>query len=295
MQRQQTTPPKLREDYYTSCMHGLDDIGWDHGFSFSSYGTRLGARVSDPELVESLQTRLPLESQITEEEIVDRLFSVLAIKKTKRGKDLYNLYWDHMLFGKELSYQDMLDKFDAIASLTVAELSDEKLFVHAGVVGWKGKAILIPGKSHSGKTTLVKELVKCGATYFSDEFAVIDEQGYVVAYPKPLSIREPGLHKQKDVAVEDLGGKVGESRLPVGLVVVSQFKKRSKWEPKSLSPGNGLLSLLESTHSAQRAPGRAMQTLQRVVSNARIISSFRGEASNVAPKILVRAKQVTET
>ena len=133
MQHQQTTPPKLREDYYTSCMHGLDDIGWDHGFSFSSYGTRLGARVSEPELLGSLQNRLPLESNITSEPIVDRMFSVLS-KNTKTGEQRFNLYWDHMLFGKELTHADMQYEFEAIASLAAAELSDETLFVHAGAV-----------------------------------------------------------------------------------------------------------------------------------------------------------------
>lgn len=295
MRQNTSTPPKLREDYYTSCMHGLDDIGWDHGFAFTSYGTRLGTRVSDPELLEPLQARLPLKSQITGETIVDRVFSVMAMKKSKIGGHRYNLYWDHMLFGKELTLDDMLDRFDAISSLAVAELSDEKLFVHAGVVEWQGRAILIPGKSHSGKTTLVAELVKQGATYYSDEFAVIDEQGYVAAYPKPLSMREPGLLKQKDVTVEDLGGKAGESRLPVGLVVVSQYKKRARWKPQPLSPGIGLLSLLENTHSAQRAPGRAMQTLQRIVSNARIVNSFRGEARRVAPKVLSEVSQAIES
>ena len=266
-------------------MHGLDDIGWDHGFSFSSYGTRLGARVSEPELLGSLQTRLPLESNITSEPIVDRLFSVLS-KNTKTGEQRFNLYWDHMLFGKELSHEDMLDKFDAIASLAVAELSDEKLFVHAGVVGWKGKAILIPGKSHSGKTTLVKELVKCGATYYSDEFAIIDKQGYVIAYPKPLSVREPGISKQRDVPVEDIGGKIGDKRLPVGLVVVSQYKKMAKWKPTALTPGNGLLAILDNTHSAQRAPERAIEILRKVTESSHILNGNRGEARKVAPMIL---------
>ena len=266
-------------------MHGLDDIGWDHGFSFSSYGTRLGARVSEPELLGSLQTRLPLESNITSEPIVDRLFSVLS-KNTKTGEQRFNLYWDHMLFGKDLNHEDMLDKFDAIASLAVAELSDEKLFVHAGVVGWKGKAILIPGKSHSGKTTLVKELVKCGATYYSDEFAILDEQGYVMAYPKPMSVREPGIVKQRDVPVEDIGGKIGDKRLPVGLVVVSQYKKRAKWKPTALTPGNGLLAILDNTHSAQRAPERALEILRKVTESSRILNGNRGEARKVAPMIL---------
>src|SRR5262245_29166046 len=64
----------------------------------------------------------------------------------------------------------------------VAQRSRAMLFVHAGVVGWRGLAIVIPGRSHSGKSTLVAELVRRGAVYYSDEFAVLDETGRVHPY-----------------------------------------------------------------------------------------------------------------
>src|SRR5262249_31683129 len=61
----------------------------------------------------------------------------------------------------------------------VAQRSREMLFVHAGVVGWRGLAIVVPGRSHTGKSTLIAELVRHGATYWSDEFAVLDDAGRV--------------------------------------------------------------------------------------------------------------------
>lgn len=283
---QHSTPPTLRRDYYTSCMHALDDVGWEYGFSFTAYGVEIGVRFSTPDLVPLIETRTPYATRPSNAVIVDRLFSVLVIINEDSRLNRYNLYWDHMLFGKELTLEEMLDIFNALSSLAIAELSDEKLFVHAGVVEWQGRAILIPGRSHSGKSSLVAELVKCGATYFSDEFAVIDMQGQVTAYPKPLSIRNPGEHMQKPVLVEEIGGKIGDSCLTAGLVVISQYSKNSEWMPQSLSPGVGLLSLLENTHSARRTPERALQTLGHVASNALFITSLRGEASVAAPKIL---------
>ena len=56
----------------------------------------------------------------------------------------------------------------------LAEVAVEKLFLHAGAVAWGGRAILFPGRSHTGKSTLVRTLVSAGATYLSDEFAVLD-------------------------------------------------------------------------------------------------------------------------
>ena len=80
----------------------------------------------------------------------------------------------------------LLTAFNKHAELLTAYRAQDCLFVHAGVVGWQGKAILIPGRSFSGKTTLVKALIEAGATYYSDEFAILDRQGLVHPYPLPL-------------------------------------------------------------------------------------------------------------
>ena len=57
--------------------------------------------------------------------------------------------------------------------------------MHAGAVAWRDRGIVIPGRSHSGKTTLVRALVEA-ARYYSDEFAVLDPQGRLHPYPLPL-------------------------------------------------------------------------------------------------------------
>src|SRR5277367_3536052 len=42
--------------------------------------------------------------------------------------------------------------------------------VHAGAVLWRGRALLLPGGTHAGKSSLVTELLRRGATYYSDEY-----------------------------------------------------------------------------------------------------------------------------
>ena len=58
--------------------------------------------------------------------------------------------------------------------------------VHAGAVLWGERALLLPGVTHAGKSSLVAELLRRGATYFSDEYALIDSEGRVHPYPRPL-------------------------------------------------------------------------------------------------------------
>jgi hypothetical protein len=73
--------------------------------------------------------------------------------------------------------------------------------------------------------------------------------------------------------------------------VLSKFRSGGEWRPLRLSPGRGLLALLDNTVAARRIPEIALATLHRVVTRAPIITSERGEASNVVEPILELAAQ----
>ena len=160
------------------------------------------------------------------------------------------------------------------------------LFVHAGVVGWNGRAIVIPGRSMSGKSTLVKALIQAGATYYSDEFAVLDDAGQVHPYPLPLSLRtaagQPGCH----TTAEELGARVGETPLPVGLVVVTRYQPRARWRPIPLPASQALLALMDNTVAARREPSYSMPILRATILGATVVTSKRGDARAVARAIL---------
>jgi hypothetical protein len=160
------------------------------------------------------------------------------------------------------------------------------LFVHAGVVGWHPRAIVIPGRSFSGKTTLVKALMEAGATYYSDEFTILDRQGLVHPYPLPLALRGEEGQAGRKTPVEQLGGRAGSAPLPLGLVVVTQYQAGARWHVRLLSASQALLALMGNTVAARREPDYSMPILREAVLGARCIQSERGEASRVAPAIL---------
>lgn len=169
----------------------------------------------------------------------------------------------------------------------ISEYARERVFVHAGVVAWKGAAIVIPGHSLQGKTTLTAELVKIGAVYYSDEFAVFDQDGMVHPCPKPLSIRPmPGKFYQLDTSVSALGGIAGSLPVPVGLVLVTSFEKDAKWQPRRLTPAQGVIELVRNTIPIRRAPKFTMQVLTKAATFAATVKSKRGEASECAPRVI---------
>ena len=140
----------------------------------------------------------------------------------------------------------------------------------------------------SGKTTLVKALVEAGATYYSDEYAVLDERGRVHPYLKPMSVRENGHERPKEILPEALGGTSGVRPLPVGSVVATSYREGARWRPRRLLPGRAVMALLAHTVSARTKPERALTTLRQVVADSLVLRGVRGEATEVAEALLGR-------
>lgn len=259
--------------------------------SITCYGTRVGIRASDPDALPALLDRLPPGWQAKPMRTVDRLYSFVVGGNREGGiRRLNVLYGNAELLARSRGLDEALETFAADVQLHVAERAARRVFVHAGVVGWGGRAIVLPGRSFSGKTTLVLELVRAGATYYSDDYAVFDARGRVHPFPRQLSIRENGAHAQERHPIEALGGVAGELPLPVGLVAVTEYDARvAGWRPRRLSAGHGVLELLGHAPAARRKPEAALATFERVTGTALVLKGRRGEAKRVAASILERA------
>lgn len=159
------------------------------------------------------------------------------------------------------------------------------VFIHAGAVGVGDRAVVIPGLSGSGKTTLVAALVRAGASYLSDECAVLDRKGLTHPFVKPLGIRaQDGTSEDRDVA--SLGGTVAPGALPVGLIVMSRYRAGAEWQPRSLSPGDAVLALLPHAAVRRDRAGDTLTALRRAVQDAVVVSGDRGEAEALVPGLL---------
>jgi hypothetical protein len=152
--------------------------------------------------------------------------------------------------------------------------------VHAGAVGLGRRALVLPGPSFSGKTTLVAALVKAGATYYSDEFAVLGADGVVHPYPKPLSIRLDGRN-QVDHPVASFGGAVGREPLPIGLIAIAQYGPDAEWEPERLTGGEAVLAVLANAVPAQERPEQSLATITKAVRGAAVLQGVRGDAAKL--------------
>jgi hypothetical protein len=177
--------------------------------------------------------------------------------------------------------------FNSILRVTVAENAVDRVFVHAGVVGRKGKAVLFPGRSFKGKSTLVVELIKLGATYYSDEYAVIGKDGLVEPFPREISLRSViQQHDEVDVAPETFGAEVGTLPLSVGCVILTEFQHSAVWNPQTLTVGNGILETIPHTIPIRADPEMSLKILNVAFSNAIVAKSLRGDVKKDAVAIL---------
>ena len=234
-------------------MGNLEKLYWIDAFAVTGYGVRVGVRVNDAALIQQLRSRLPPGAKISPMGTVDRMLSVIqAPPSERRGVKNYHLvYADHVVVGRSHRLAAVLDNYDTHLRVAMAELSRRKLFVHAGVVAWKDRAILLPGRTLAGKTHLVAELVKAGAAYFSDEYAVLDEDGWVHPFAKPLSMRpsnnraadrNAGRGDRRCLRAQARLGRPGRNEPVSG---------GRSWRPKRLTAGRGMLELLDNTFSAR--------------------------------------------
>jgi hypothetical protein len=249
-----------------------------HQTTFESFGVIAQLACDDPDLLVAAQTMLPPGWRA-----VDRLPSVR-----------FGLWSDGLITVDGARSDGSPDRKSSLLKLGsvvrhhIAIEAPGLTFVHAGVVDIDGCAIVIPGPSFTGKSMLVAELVRLGATYVSDEYAVIDRNGQLVPFAKPLSIRA-GRHDPLGLLVDVPEERVAHCPVRAGLIVVTAYAPGAHWHPSVRSPGEGALALLQNTVSARRRPGPALSATGHVARDAVTLFGRRGEASDAAGAVLETA------
>ena len=256
----------------------------DSVFSVLAFGARVELRLPAAFLAELPSPIVP-GAVFDAQGPADAVLSV-RLSHTAEGDPLFEVTENGMFLGTETSLQAAKEVVESWAQLTVATLAKELVFVHAGVVGWRNRAIVIPGRSLSGKTTLVLELVEAGADYYSDEYAIFDSEGRVHPYWRlPKLKTAPGQEVSTRLPEGVLSGPP-PSPIPVGWVLISHYEAGSSWRPRRLTCGETLLGLLDNTIPLRRRPEESVKTLARAMTNAQGFEGLRGEAASFAQEAL---------
>jgi hypothetical protein len=260
---------------------------------FQSFGVKIGIEAEKilylKKIYRLLEKTFPGGFEKVREKEIEYRF-IIKSNKTEKG-ERFELFRNDEKVIEDAGGEFFFQMVESEVRLTVAEFAVSKVFLHAGVVAWKNQAIIIPAKSYSGKSTLVAELVKRGAVYYSDEYAVLDAAGNVQPFPKWLSLRgiiDPDT--QLECSVESIGGIAGTKTIPVGMVLIAQYKKEKKipkrWNPRRLSSGQAMMEILRHTVPIRNKPKIVLEVLNKLTSRAIIIKTVRWEAKDFANTLL---------
>ena len=270
-----------------------------------AFGVTFEARVDDRRLLPAVRARLPPGWTVAVRAPAVVVSLVHEVSDTSRGTvgapgrtgvpsarsrpvTGLSVRLDGQPVARGLSHAQALDVFESELQLSVARLARPEVFVHAGVVAVGGRAILVPGRSGAGKTTLVRALVEAGATYYSDEYAVLDTAGRVHPYPRRPSVRVRGGHKERHPVPRGRG----RTPVPVGLIVHTRYRKGARWRLAPLSAGECVLALLANTVPARDRPGEVLAALARATAGARGFRGDRGPAGQTARALIALARDL---
>jgi hypothetical protein len=260
---------------------------------FVAHGVRIGLRIGCPALQNLLEETerfhlpfgwRPIDGHESEAPVSVRYDLVTAESVGPRPP--YRVYAGTQLVAEAPGLTDIGSALAAHAELFVAEHAPDHLFVHAGVVGWECRAIVMPGVSFAGKTTLVRAWLEAGATYYSDEFAVLDRAGRVHPFARPLAIRDGTTAGIRRVPAAALGAETGMTPLPIGLVLVTSYRAGSRWRPCRLSAARTLLALMRHTVAARGSPAHSMPILKQAASSGIAFAGVRGDADRLVAAVL---------
>jgi len=267
-------------------MTKLDRLGWAAGLNVVAYGVRIGVRTNRPEILDRVVGLMPPGCTRAPGRVADRILSLTVggHDSTRNVRRFHLLYSDALPLARTHDLDEVFTRLQDHVKLFVAETAPRLVFVHAGAVAWRGRAIVLPGVSYSGKSTLVAALVRAGATYYSDEYAVLDARGRV--HPFPCALQKRTETGTEAVPPADLGGAIGARPLPVGLVAAATYAPDARWRPRRLSPGRGILELLAHTVPARARPRDALGALRSAIFAAPVLKGQRGDAVETAAALL---------
>lgn len=263
--------------------HDFETGRWSGRIGFALHGVSFGIRFDDAaagEVVRRIVPRAALPSDYLSSE---HRFSLISAG----GDGANGLFFDTRDFESVLKF-DRLDggtekgletKFQFALALAAAP---RLFFLHAGAVAIGNIGVLVLGRTGSGKTTLVGELLRRGADLCTDDCAILDPAGNLYPNPAPLAVRTGDGRAFR--GPEEYGSIAASRVVPVALVVAARYERGAVWAPEAEASGGGAFNVLGNLFypPAIREFPRETLGFAGLIAKRGIYSGTRGEATEVA-------------
>jgi len=177
--------------------------------------------------------------------------------------------------------------------------------LHAGVVSYRGRGILMPAPQDHGKSTLTTALVRAGCAFLSDEAAPIDPStGVVRPFPRPILLSPrslavfPGLAEalpaeyegfrnyQFHLTCEDVRSGSTGGPCSVDVIVTPRYEPGAATQLEPLATADCLLMLVTQCLNFDRVSAHAVEVFGNVVERAACYQLTTGNAATAVDAIL---------
>ncbi len=258
----------------------IDVIKWQDRFAFECSGIKVGVKINDLNIKLKLKKVLPAASREIDFAEADEIL-LLVVGDDRRNN---GLYYKYELIHRFDDCNDALLNFigDKILMFLALISLPQILYLHAGAVRWNNTGIIIPGNSFSGKTTLVKEFIKAGADYITDDLTLLNVRGDILPFPRALAIR---TKRGREIKTADyFGAETVAENVKLKLILFTEFEEKACWNPQILPPGQAVLKLMDNffyKSAVREAPTQIIKTLAGITDGIKIYTGKRGNAKNV--------------
>ena len=160
------------------------------------------------------------------------------------------------------------------ATELLAGACGDGLVFHAACIGWGDRAVLVPGGSGMGKTTLTGWLLRRGALFVSDEIVHVDTEGRASSFPRALVFKGANRTSTSPAFVRAhvLGAATAAGPLTIAAILCVERRDRCAFALEPLSRGEAALRLMSALVNAENLEGNA---LRAVADLSRRVSAFR--------------------
>ena len=228
-----------------------------------------------PTYVQSVSAHMPFGSTPISPTRADHVF---VLKAETQDETLFSVRRElpRSKSSQPQSLDSALKTLQKEIHICIAEHARNHVFIHAGVVAWKNQTFVFPGFSHAGKSTLVWTLVQAGAVYFSDEYAVFDEQGRVHPFPLPIALRSE--HGARRMIMPD---NIANSCRKTDFIVFTRYRPDANWHPRLLQPAAAMMRLVRHSIAIRANPALVVPILKHLALQSKVFAGTRGQSKQL--------------
>ena len=222
--------------------------------SFHCTAFRVGFRLTaNSELLLSAMLQCaPFGAQVCARPSASTNYPSFALAKSP-GRPDYCLIVDDQVIAESKELQSLLDHLTRSLMVHVANYAPDRVFLHAGVVGWQGHALVFQEQVLLASQR--SSLNWCAPEPLTTPTNMLSSTNAASCIPIRATCRcGTGSPEQSSMCVEQLDGIVGTTPLRVSRVVLTEYKASAHWQPEPLSAGMAVLEMLQHAIPVQRSP-----------------------------------------